>query len=226
VIWTQLSSYGEGNSRLLFRYPRPPCRCSALPRQQNRLTPQRQNARPEDGAALAGALQNVSMAPPLLAREPPRRAENPLTRPKDASTDVARLRCPPGINSTFSRLGSLLAIAILGLVVSFVFAARTDDPDLVPFGLGQDSPEFISASTAAFRAAMVLAAVLALAGSFTALGYSRLPKVAKAAEAAAAPGSPLIRLDPASPDCPASIVHHEPAEIVTAEPRSAAQGPR
>jgi EmrB/QacA subfamily drug resistance transporter len=130
-----------------------------------------------------------------------------------------------GLNSTFSRLGSLLAIAILGLVVSLVFAARTDDPDLVPFALGQKSPEFISASTAAFRAAMILAAAFALAGSLTALGYSRLPKAAKAAEAAEAPGSPLIRLDPASPDCPASIVHHE--EIVTAErQRSAAQGPR
>jgi EmrB/QacA subfamily drug resistance transporter len=112
-----------------------------------------------------------------------------------------------GINSTFSRLGSLLAIAILGLVASLVFEARTDDPDLVPFALGQQSPELIAGSTAAFRAAMILAATLALAGSLTALGYSRLPKVGQAAEAAEAfPTS--IRLDPASPDCPTCLVQH------------------
>jgi hypothetical protein len=112
-----------------------------------------------------------------------------------------------GINSTFSRLGSLLAIAILGLVASLVFEARTDDPDLVPFALGQQSPELIAGSTAAFRAAMILAATLALAGSLTALGYSRLPKVGQAAEAAeAVPTS--IRLDPASPDCPTCLVQH------------------
>jgi MFS family permease len=131
-----------------------------------------------------------------------------------------------GINSTFSRLGSLLAIAILGVVVSLVFAGRTDDPELVPFALGQHSPEFVAGSTAAFRAAMIVAAALALAGSLTALGYSRLPKVGKAAAAAEAPVSPLIRLDPASPDCPACLVHQEHGELVTARSeRSAAQDP-
>jgi EmrB/QacA subfamily drug resistance transporter len=125
-----------------------------------------------------------------------------------------------GINSTFSRLGSLLAIAILGVVVSLVFAGRTDDPELVPFALGQHSPEFVAGSTAAFRAAMIVAAALALAGSLTALGYSRLPKVGKAAAAAEAAVSPLIRLDPASPDCPACLVHHEHEGIFTARPET------
>jgi EmrB/QacA subfamily drug resistance transporter len=123
-----------------------------------------------------------------------------------------------GINSTFSRLGSLLAIAILGLVVSLVFEARTDDPELVPFALGQESPEFIAGSTAAFHAAMILAAALALAGSLTALGYSRLPKAGRVAEAAEAAVSPLIRLDPASPDCPACLVHHDRGDVVAARP--------
>jgi EmrB/QacA subfamily drug resistance transporter len=131
-----------------------------------------------------------------------------------------------GINSTFSRLGSLLAIAILGVVVSLVFAARTDDPELVPFALGEESPQFIAGSTDAFRAAMIVAAALAIAGSLTALGYSRLPQAWKAAEAAEAAGSPLIRLDPASPDCPACLVHQEHGELVTARSeRSAAQDP-
>jgi EmrB/QacA subfamily drug resistance transporter len=131
-----------------------------------------------------------------------------------------------GINSTFSRLGSLLAIAILGVVVSLVFAARTDDPELVPFALGEESPQFIAGSTDAFRAAMIVAAALAIAGSLTALGYSRLPHAWKAAEAAEAADSPLIRLDPASPDCPACLVHQEHGELVTARSeRSAAQDP-
>jgi EmrB/QacA subfamily drug resistance transporter len=115
-----------------------------------------------------------------------------------------------GINSTFSRLGSLLAIAILGLVVSVVFEARTDDPNLVPFALGEESAEFIAGSTAAFHAAMIVAAALALAGSLTALGYSRLPKVKKTAGAATAAVLPLVRLDPASPDCPTCLVQDEP----------------
>jgi MFS family permease len=119
-----------------------------------------------------------------------------------------------GVNSTFSRL------------VSLVFAARTDDPELVPFALGQESPEFIAGSTDAFRAAMVVAATLALAGSLTALGYSRLPKVGKAAEAAEAAVSPQVRLDPASPDCPVALVHHDHGELLSAQPeRSAAQDP-
>jgi hypothetical protein len=131
-----------------------------------------------------------------------------------------------GVNSTFSRLGSLLAIAILGVVVSLVFAARTDDPELVPLALGEESPEFIAGSTDAFHAAMVVAATLALAGSLTALGYSRLPRVGKAAEAAEAGVSPRVRLDPASPDCPAALVHQEHGELVTARPeRSATQDP-
>lgn len=131
-----------------------------------------------------------------------------------------------GVNSTFSRLGGLLAIAILGVVVALVFAARTNDPKLVPFALGEDSPEFLAGSTYAFRAAMVVAGTLALAGSLTALGYSRLPKVGKVAEAADAGVSPQVRLDPASPDCPAVLVHHEHRELVAARPeRSAVQDP-
>jgi EmrB/QacA subfamily drug resistance transporter len=118
-----------------------------------------------------------------------------------------------GINSTFSRLGSLLAIAILGLVVSLVFAARTEDPKLVPFALGQESSEFVAGSTDAFHAAMIIAAALALAGSLSALGYSRGPKAAET------PVSPQIGLDPAAPDCPSSLVQHGHGDIGAAGPR-------
>jgi EmrB/QacA subfamily drug resistance transporter len=121
-----------------------------------------------------------------------------------------------GVNSTFSRLGGLLAIAILGLVVSLVFAARTDDPDLVPFALGEDSPEFVAGSIDAFRAAMIVAAALALAGSLTALGYSRPGRVEKAVEPAEAAVSPQVCLDPASPDCPAALGHREHGALAAA----------
>jgi predicted MFS family arabinose efflux permease len=124
-----------------------------------------------------------------------------------------------GINSTFSRLGSLLAIAILGLVVSVVFEARTDDPDLVPFALGQQSPELIAGSTAAFHAAMILAAALALAGSLASLGYSRLPKAGEVDEVA---GPPFVRLDPASPDCPTCLVRHDAEEVIAPTTRAGA----
>jgi hypothetical protein len=74
---------------------------------------------------------------------------------------------------------------------------------------------------------MILAASLALAGSLTALGYSRLPKVGQATGAAAAAVLPLVRLDPASPDCPTCLVHDEYEDSVTPRPeRSAGLGPR
>jgi EmrB/QacA subfamily drug resistance transporter len=118
-----------------------------------------------------------------------------------------------GVNSTFSRLGSLLAIAVLGLVVSLVFAARTDDPNLVPLALGEDSPEFVAGSTDAFRAAMIVAAALAAGGSAAALGYSRRPEAAPAKEEAEAAAVPRVRLDPAAPDCPSGcVVHPERSE--------------
>ena len=50
-----------------------------------------------------------------------------------------------GVNATSSRLGSLAATAVLGLVVSLVLAARTDKPNLVPLTLGQDGHDFIPA---------------------------------------------------------------------------------
>jgi EmrB/QacA subfamily drug resistance transporter len=103
-----------------------------------------------------------------------------------------------GVNSTFSRLGSLFAIAVLGLVVSLVFAARTDDRSLVPLSLGQDSPEFIAGSTDAFRAAMIVAAALAIGGAVAASGYSRRPQALESAT------SPRVHLDPAAPDCPSA----------------------
>jgi EmrB/QacA subfamily drug resistance transporter len=78
-----------------------------------------------------------------------------------------------GVNSTVSRLGSLLAIAVIGLVISLVFHARVDAPDAVPLAKGQEAPELRDASRDGFRAGMLLAAGLAFAGAaVAALGIS------------------------------------------------------
>ena len=69
-----------------------------------------------------------------------------------------------GINTTVSRLGSLLAVALIGLVVSLVFRAQTDDTAAEPLTKGLDGPA-LAASIDAYRAGMVVAIVLALAGA-------------------------------------------------------------
>jgi hypothetical protein len=128
-----------------------------------------------------------------------------------------------GVNSTFSRLGSLFAIAVLGVVVSLVFAARTDNPDLVPLTLGEDSPEFVAGSTDAFRAAMIVAAALAVGGSAAAFGYSRRPEAGLAEEQAEAAAGSGVQLDPAAPDCPSACFVHPRRQELT-DPQGGADG--
>ena len=70
-----------------------------------------------------------------------------------------------GVNSTVSRLGSLMAIAIIGLVISLVFHARVDAPRAVPLAKDQRSPELRGASRDAFRAGMLAVAGLAFVGA-------------------------------------------------------------
>ena len=68
-----------------------------------------------------------------------------------------------GVNATVSRLGSLTAVAVIGLVVSLVFSARTE-ADAAPLTTGLEG-EALAASVAGFRAGMLLSAALALAGA-------------------------------------------------------------
>ena len=70
-----------------------------------------------------------------------------------------------GVNSTVSRLGSLVAVALIGLIISLVFEGRTDVADAVPLAKDQTLPELRDASIAGFRAGMVLAAAFAFAGA-------------------------------------------------------------
>jgi EmrB/QacA subfamily drug resistance transporter len=80
-----------------------------------------------------------------------------------------------GINSTVTRMGSLFAVAVIGLVISLVFEQRTDRAGAEPLDRGQQAPALRDASIDAFRAGMVAAAAFAFAGAAVgALGVSNL----------------------------------------------------
>ncbi len=72
-----------------------------------------------------------------------------------------------GVNTAVSRLGGLVAIALVGLVISTSFAARTDaDPD-APFARSLPG-DANAAATDAFRAGMAACAALLVAGALAA----------------------------------------------------------
>lgn len=70
-----------------------------------------------------------------------------------------------GVNSTVSRLGSLLTVALIGLVISLVFEGRVGDSGAVALARGQTDEALRSASIDAFQTGMLLAAGLAFAGA-------------------------------------------------------------
>jgi EmrB/QacA subfamily drug resistance transporter len=82
---------------------------------------------------------------------------------KSAPSELAGIAS--GINSTVSRVGNLLAIAVIGLVVSLVFHAGVDAADAVPLAKDEADPELRAASIDACRAGMALAALLAFGGA-------------------------------------------------------------
>jgi EmrB/QacA subfamily drug resistance transporter len=101
------------------------------------------------------ALQSVGLAM-LVA---------PITATALKSAPSAYAGIASGINSTVSRLGSTLAIAVVGLVIALVFQAQTDVADAVPLAKNQRDAELRDASTDAFRVGMLFVACLAFAGA-------------------------------------------------------------
>ena len=97
----------------------------------------------------------------------------PITATALKSAPQAYAGVASGVNSTVSRLGSLLAIAIIGLVISLVFHGQVDNADAVPLAKEQRASELRDASRDGFRAGMLLAAGLAFAGAaIAAVGIS------------------------------------------------------
>jgi MFS family permease len=97
-----------------------------------------------------------------------------------------------GINTTFSRAGNLLAVAVAGLVVTLVFESSGGSSAAVPLAKGEVDEALRAASIDAFRGAMLVVAVLSFAGgAVAAIGISNreargeaepTPPVAAAAE--------------------------------------------
>jgi MFS family permease len=94
-----------------------------------------------------------------------------------------------GLNQTFSRLGNLLTVAVLGLVVLLVYHANGGDRG-VPISRTQHDHVLRSASMDAFRVAMLVSAGLAVAGALVAaFGISNQDALGPAEQAEAAAAS-------------------------------------
>lgn len=77
-----------------------------------------------------------------------------------------------GVNSMVSRLGNLLAVAVIGVVITLVFDSQVAAESAVPLAKDQQGEALRAASLDAFRAGMILAAALAFAGAAVALAIS------------------------------------------------------
>jgi EmrB/QacA subfamily drug resistance transporter len=92
-----------------------------------------------------------------------------------------------GVNSTVSRLGGLLAVAVVGLVIALVFERQAGETDAVPLATDQTEPELRDASIDGFRAGMLVVAGLAFAGA--AVGAFGISNEQAEADGATAPAA-------------------------------------
>jgi hypothetical protein len=96
----------------------------------------------------------------------------PITSTALSSVPIEHSGVASGVNQTVSRLGSLIAVALVGLVVQLVYRSSGGATG-VALAQDQADPVLRGASIDAFRAGMALAAGLALAGALVgAFGYS------------------------------------------------------
>lgn len=89
----------------------------------------------------------------------------PITATALSSAPTESAGVASGVNSTISRLGNLLAVAVIGLVVSIVFQRSGGSEAAVPLAPGQKDAALHAASTEAFRAGMMVTAALAFGGA-------------------------------------------------------------
>jgi EmrB/QacA subfamily drug resistance transporter len=92
----------------------------------------------------------------------------PITSTALASVPMALAGVASGFNSTLSRLGSLVAVSLIGLVISVVYTSQAPHSTLHPLAEAPRTALEHSASVDAFRAGMLLAAALAFAGGLVA----------------------------------------------------------
>jgi MFS family permease len=89
----------------------------------------------------------------------------PITATSIASAPERYAGIASGVNTTLSRLGGLLAVAVIGLVISLVFESNGGTESAVPLAVGQTDAALRDASVSAFRAGMAVAVGLAFAGA-------------------------------------------------------------
>jgi EmrB/QacA subfamily drug resistance transporter len=107
---------------------------------------------------------------------------------KSAPTEYAGIAS--GINSTISRLGNLIAVALIGVVITIVFENQISAEDAVPLARDQQGEDLRDASLDAFRVGMLLAAGLAFAGAaVAAIGFSKEAAPTEAQKAPTPAGS-------------------------------------
>jgi EmrB/QacA subfamily drug resistance transporter len=70
-----------------------------------------------------------------------------------------------GFNNTVARLGSLVVIALIGMIISIIFFSRVDDKKAVPLGLHQNTPSHKEASVQGYQVGMWLVAGLAFSSA-------------------------------------------------------------
>jgi hypothetical protein len=92
----------------------------------------------------------------------------PITSTALASAPARLAGIASGVNNTVSRVGGLLAVGLIGLVISLVYSSRAPGSDLRPLAERPTTAVSHDASVDAFRAGLVLSAGLALAGGLIA----------------------------------------------------------
>jgi EmrB/QacA subfamily drug resistance transporter len=89
----------------------------------------------------------------------------PITNTAIAYAPESLAGIASGVNQTVARVGGLLAVAVVGLVITLVFEGRTDVPGAQALARHQTASELHDASVAAFRAGALVAAALAFGGA-------------------------------------------------------------
>ncbi|MBD0338001.1 MAG: MFS transporter [Thermoleophilia bacterium] len=105
----------------------------------------------------------------------------PITATALKAVPEERAGIASGVNSTVSRLGSLISVAVIGAVIAAVFGHE----DAVPLAKGQSDPVLRADSVHAFRLGMLVAVGLAFAGA--ALGLAISNREARGEERTAVP---------------------------------------